>query len=238
MAICRYSGGMKYEHEQGEYRIVLSKLPHSVLDGLRGLVEYVDGAMLKDGHKNVSFDAHRLLEESGYLACLFGEGVRDQGDAGARDTIDWLMTDGGVFAKIAGGAVQVQFGAYSQFKRSLVSALKSQPHGYARTLRTPTLRNAIELRVESGKVSLVSGDKVIHIAGTDTIQGKLLQQLGNPFGTPRTIQSVLEAIGRQDDDVSVMQNAVKEIQRKLASHQIRKVLRLVIDIRSIRIEAL
>ena len=222
--------------EKSDYKDALAALPSGVLDGLRRIVEFVDNALTQEHRRDVHFQANKFWDESSFLGSLFGELTSDPTYARAKEVQGLLQDDWQIFFNDGKGVLQLQYDNYATLKMALKDVLRQQPFGYERNLERPAVKPQVKVVSKDGVVYLQFGEeRPIRIAGAKNKQGKLLRLLGNPIGASRTIESVSEEL---DGDMTTMQNAMKEIQSKLATKQKPRTLRLGFSETAVWIETL
>ena len=204
---------------------ILSKLTPSILDALRGVVEWVDTALAKEARRDFEFREGQMQDESGFLGAIFGRLSGDAKLSEIKVVEKSLKGDWGVFTDKGDGILQLNYATFAVFKTALKKSLLKQPYGYERSLERPHVKPEALVEQKDDRVYLRFGDeRPIFIANAENNQGKLLLFLGRPLGANRTISSVLQELGVEEPDA--LRYAMKEVQRKLAKHKKRNLVRL------------
>lgn len=213
-----------------EYGKVLTQLTPPLLDVLRGVVEWIDKVLTKETRRDFEFREGQMQKESGFYDAVSRRLSSQEKFEEIFAIENSLKGDWGVFLIKGDGILQLNYENYSGFKAAMNKLLLKQPYGYKRSLERPSIKLEILIEQKDDDVYVKFGDeRPIPIAKIGDNQGDLLLLLGQPFGVARTIESVAEHLGIKTGVTDTLKNAMREIQRKLAKRQKRKVMRLGFD---------
>lgn len=228
-----------------QYKKILFGLTAGVRDALKDVVEWIDGVLSKNRERDFEFREKTLDYETNLDGKIVAESMGETELFGLKKTekalkTEWFLTQKDI------DVLKLNYKEFQVFKSALKEVLAKQPYGYEKSLKHPPKTTEAEVIEKDGKVFLVFGkEKPIYIAKTEEKQGKLLLLLNEPhFGVGRSIEAVAEAIGAKEKDtylaksanVALVNNTVKEIQRKLAEAGKRNTLHVRFGNNTVRLE--